>query len=378
MNFWPTFNFDFWSVTLIVFLIVVGYQILHVIFFNFRLLIHKSKTEIKDSELPPLSVIICARNEESNLFKLIPLVAKQDYPKFELIIVNDQSQDDSIHIIKAYKKEFPFIRIIELEKNKHRQFGKKLPLTVGIKGSKYNHIVVTDADCKPVSDQWLKTTAKLFNEKKEIVLGYSPYKKLKGFLNKLIRFDTSIIAITYMSYAKNRLAYMGVGRNMAYSKKLWEEVDGFKNHYHIASGDDDLFIKDVSKKNNTTINMDPKSYIYSDPKTTWTSWINQKARHFTTATEYKLINKLFLGIFPLTLFMMYFIFVILLFNTDWYYFVLAVFGLRLLIYWVINGLLLKKLEAKDLIWLFPFYELLHSIVIPFIYYSNLNKESKKW
>ena len=377
MHLIPNITFDFLGIIMLVFVGVVIIQILYLLVFQLRLLLHKNEEVIK-SKLPSVSVVICARNEEDNLFKNLPIILEQVYPDFEVIVVNDQSQDDSMHIIKAYKKDYPFIKYIELEKNKHRDFGKKLPLTVGIKGATKDFIIVTDADCTPKSKYWLQNIAKNYKDQKQIVLGYSPYEKTKGFLNMLIRFDTTAIAITYMSFAKTALAYMGVGRNMGYSREKFDAVGGFKSHYHIASGDDDLFIKDAATRKNIAIEMTSKSFVYTEPKKTWKNWISQKQRHFTTSGEYRLINKLFLGILPLSMFLLYISFLILLFNTEWHYFVLAVFGLRLLFYWVINGFLLKRLEMKDLIWCYPCFEIIHAILMPFIFYSNSRTKRNKW
>jgi len=375
----PNITFDFLGVVMITFVCVVVFQLVYLLVFQLRLLIHKEK-DVTKSIFPSISVIVCARNEEDNLFKNLPLILNQNYPNFEVVIVNDQSEDASNHIINAYKNEYPFIKHIELEKNKHRQFGKKLPLTVGIKGASNELIVVTDADCIPNSINWLQHIAKNYQDDKEIVLGFSPYVKTKGFLNKIIRFDSSVIAITYMSFAKTALAYMGVGKNMGYSKAKFLSVDGFKNHYHIASGDDDLFIKDAATKKNIAIELNPESFVFTTPKKTWAKWICQKQRYFRTSPEYKLINKLFLGVLPFSMLILYISFFILLFNTEWIYFVLAVFSIRLLLYWIINGWLLKKMQMNDLIWWFPLFEILHNIIIPFIFYSNLNSRTqrKRW
>lgn len=377
MNYLPTISFDFWGITLIVFSLMCIIQFLYLIIFNFRLLIHKDKND-KSNFQPPISVIICARNEEDNLFKNLPSILDQDYSKFEVIVVNDQSQDDSHHIVKAYQKHYPFLRLIELEKNKHRKFGKKVPLTIGIKGAKYDLISVTDADCKPVTNQWLKEIAKTYSSKKQIVIGYGPLYKAKGFLNKFIQFDTFSIATSYLSFAKTGLAYMGVGRNMAYSKDLFLKHEGFKSHYHIASGDDDLLIRDIGNRKNVGVNINPDTFVYSDPKLTWEEWLKQKRRHFTTAPEYRLINKLFLGIFPLSMYLLWFSFFILLFNTDWTFFIICSISLRYLLYWVVNGFLLKRLKIKELIILYPIVEFIHLLVMPFIYYSNSTLEKKAW
>jgi glycosyltransferase involved in cell wall biosynthesis len=377
MEILPNISNNFISYLLLTFLVVVGIQIMYLIVFNLRLLLHKPKNT-QSNNLPSISVVVCARNEEDNLFKYLPKILEQNYPNFEVVIVNDQSVDDSKYIIKTYQQTYSNIKYIELERNKHRQFGKKLPLTVGIKGAKNELIVVTDADCYPNSKDWLRALAKNYNDQKQIVLGYSPYTKIIGFLNKLIRFDTTVIAITYLSFAKTALPYMGVGRNMAYSKNLFQNKGGFKKHYHIASGDDDLFIKEAATTKNVAIELSEESFVYSIPKTTFKDWVRQKQRHFTTAPEYKVINKLFLGIFPLTLYLMYIILLILLFNSNWQWFVLLVYGVRMLLYWIVNGLLLHKLGQKDLIAVYPFWEILHATVMPFIYYSNKGIEKNKW
>ena len=377
MQYFPSFEFNFLGLVLIIFYVMIGLQLIYVLLFNFRLLIHKYKPD-NSSFQPPISLIVCARNEEDNLFKHIPVLLNQNYPDFEVIVVNDQSQDDSSHILKAYQNEFSNLRVIELEKNKHRKFGKKIPLTVGIKGAKYGLIMLTDADCKPNSKNWLTEMASSYTSNKQVVIGYGPFYKRKGFFNRFVRFDMVSIAISYLSAAKTGLPYMGVGRNMGYSKELFIDNEGFKKHYHIASGDDDLLMRDVANRKNVAININPNTFVYSEAKPDWQSWITQKQRHFTTAPEYKLINKLFLGIFPFTMYFMWFSFFILLFNTNWGLFIGSLLVLRYALYWLVNGLLLKRLKMKDLILFYPFYELMHVVVMPFIYYANPKTEKKAW
>lgn len=349
-------------------------QLLYLFLVYFRLLRHKAPPASND--FPPVSIIVCARNEEDNLFQNLPMILRQDYPNFEVIVVNDQSVDDSIHILRAFQKEYDHLRIIEMEKNKHRKFGKKLPLTVGIKGAKYETVALTDADCKPKSRDWLKQMMTNYGEGKEIVIGYGAYEKEAGFLNKLIRYDTTSIATNYLGLAKLGRPYMAVGRNMSYRTETFFRVDGFKRHYHIQSGDDDLFMQDTANRKNVAITMHPDTFVYSIPKKSWKSWIKQKQRHFTTAGKYRLINKVVLGIFPGSMFLMLLSFFILLLNYQWWPFVLALFGLRIILYWLVNGFLFRRLEMGDLVKLYPVLELVHFVVMPFIYYSSESKSSK--
>jgi glycosyltransferase involved in cell wall biosynthesis len=376
MEFIPEIRVDFLGITFLVFCFAILIQVVYLFVFPLRLLRYKPSQ--KSTVYFPVSVIICARNEEDNLFQNLPKILEQDYPEFEVIVINDQSIDDSKHIIKAYQERYPSIKYIELEKNRHRKFGKKLPLTVGIKGALHKHLVFIDADCYPSSNQWLKKIITNYVESKTIVVGYGPYESESGFLNKMIRFDTTQIGITYLSFARVGLPYMAVGRNMSYTKDQFFEVEGFKKHYHIQSGDDDLFMRDAANSKNVAIEIEPESFVFSIPKKTWRSWFRQKQRHFSTASKYKLINKLFLGIFPASMVLMLLSFFILLFNYDWWLFISVLLGLRMVLYWVINGLLFKKLRSNDLIILYPFYELVHFLIMPFIYYSSERTEKSKW
>lgn len=376
MKFLPEIGWDAQSIIFIIFCAAVFVQLLYLLIFNWRLILHKKKDVLKD--LPPVSVIVCARNEEDNLFKNLPKVLEQDYPTFEVIVINDQSVDDSRHIIRAFQEQHPHLRHVELAKNRHRKFGKKVPLTIGIKGAKYEHLLMIDADCFPNSNQWIRKIMRNYVPGKEIVLAYGPYEKKKGFLNKLVRFDTATIATTYLSFAKSKRPYMSVGRNFSYLKSTFFKVDGFKKHYHIQSGDDDLFMQDAATAKNVSVELDANSFVYSHPKETFKEWVKQKQRHFTTAAKYRLINKLFLGIFPSTMILMLVSFIILMFSFEWKLIVLSIFLFRYAMYWWINGLILKRFKEKDLIALYPIMELIHFIIIPFIYYSTDRRQPAKW
>ncbi|MBI3136890.1 MAG: glycosyltransferase [Bacteroidetes bacterium] len=376
MGFWPKIHTDFWGILFLVFCLAVFIQLIYLLVFGLRLI--RYRKPVGSSSLPPLSVIVCARNEEDNLFKNLPAILAQDYPEFEVIVVNDMSVDESKHIIQAYQKQYPRLRIIELEKNRHRKFGKKMPLTIGIKGAVYEHLVMIDADCYPAGNQWLRKLVSNYADGKEIVIGYGPYETEKGFLNKLIRFDTTQIAINYLSFALAGKPYMAVGRNMSYTKKRFFEVDGFKNHYHIQSGDDDLFMRDAATKKNVAVDICPESFVFSHPKQTWGDWVKQKQRHFTTAPRYRLINKLLLGIFPASMILMLLSFLILLFNFKWWWIPAGLLLIRYVLYWIVNRALFKKLASGDLVIWYPLLELIHLIVMPFIYYSTDRREPDKW
>ena len=370
-------QWDLFSITFLSLLFFASIQLLYVTIVFGRLAFYKEE-EKKPQALPPISIIIAARNESDNLYENLPYILTQDYPEFEVIIVNNQSVDDSTWLLKALCLQHKNLRVVEIAKNKHLLPGKKLPITLGVKGAKYENMLFTDADCRPASNHWLRIMAGSFSEKKEIVLGYAPYYKTKGIINKIIRYDTAFIGVSYLSMALVKLPYMGVGRNLAYSKKVFDTVRGFKSHYSLPSGDDDLFIQEAAVNENYTIQLSPDSFCFSMPATTWKSWIRQKTRHYTTSSRYNFIKKALLGIYPISLLMTWISFVILLSNANWWIIGLIIFSILLIIKWLIQGKCLRKLNEKRFAMAFPLWDLAHALLMPIMYNFSDHKRYKKW
>jgi cellulose synthase/poly-beta-1,6-N-acetylglucosamine synthase-like glycosyltransferase len=355
--------------------------ILHLLFvflIHGKLAFYKEHKTLPDEHLPGVSIIISARNEADNLFENLPLILEQNYPEFEVIVINHQSVDETAHLLSAYQRRYPHLHVIEVARNHHLRPGKKLPITLGVKGARFEYLLLTDADCKPAGTNWLKSMASRFIAGKEIVLGYGPHTKKKGFLNRVIRFDTAWIAVNYFSMALARLPYMGVGRNLAYTKDVFIHVHGFKSHYSLPSGDDDLFIQEAAKKKNYTINLSSDSYTYSDSSDSWGQWKRQKTRHYTTSSRYNVIKKWLLGIYPLTLLILFISFVILMFSTEFRFIAIAVFGVIVLLKWWIQGRCLNKIGEKAFIAFLPVWDLFYAVLIPFLYFSGEKKRMKRW
>lgn len=253
--------------------------------------------ENADNEQAPVSVIICARNEEENLHKNLPRFLSQNYRFYEIIVVNDHSDDKTRDIVLNFQTKFPNLRLIDSQTS---QYGKKAALTQGIKAASFDLVAVSDADCRPASSDWLATMQRAITGKTQIGLGYSPFYVEKNFLNRFIRFEAVYTAIQYFSFALAGLPYMGVGRNLIYHKSLFYQTRGFHKHTHIASGDDDLFINAVANNSNTKIIIDPNAFVFSQPKVSWRGYYYQKSRHLTTATSYKGIHQLALGALALS------------------------------------------------------------------------------
>jgi hypothetical protein len=274
--------------------------------------------------------------------------------------------------------QFPNLKIVEIRENLNFFSGKKFPLSIGIKSAKNEMIVVTDAGCRPVSRNWLSQMRSGFTGSAEIVLGYGAYKKKNGFMNKLIRFDTVQIAFRYLSCALAGIPYMGVGRNMAYLKSLFYKNKGFISHYRITSGDDDLFINRVAKRNNTQIALHPDSFTVSEPPQTLRLWMIQKKRQLSTLRFYRSGHRLFFGLYSMSIFLFYILFVTLLVrdhNTIW---IVLLFITRLIAQMIIFYKCMAKLNEKDLIWFVLFFEITMLFIHPLAFISNLFTKSNKW
>jgi cellulose synthase/poly-beta-1,6-N-acetylglucosamine synthase-like glycosyltransferase len=365
-----------------IFLIIAGtaflLQLIYYFVFYLRLAFRKESAPVTHAELPPVSVIICARSESALLVENLPNIFSQDYPEFEVVVVNDRSWDDTEDILKAFGIMNSNLHAIHIAESSHEYYGKKMALTLGIKGAKHDIVVLTDADCRPSGNQWLKEIVSRMKPQDEIVLGYSPYQKRKGFLNKLIRFDTLLGGVNYLSFAHAGIPYMGVGRNLCYRKDVFFRVSGFKKHYHIASGDDDLLINETATKKNTKIVMTPASQVISIPKEDFTSWRRQKKRHFTTAPFYKLKHKLLLSLWPASFWILLIATAGMIFLNKYLLIILIAWIIRLLLQLVIFNRLMKSLGDQDLLVWVPLLELILFILHPIIYLSNRFVKADKW
>jgi glycosyltransferase involved in cell wall biosynthesis len=231
-------------------------QLYYVLVVYRKLAIFKSP-DLESQLNSPLSVIICAKNEVQNLKKNLSSILNQNYPNFEVIVVNDCSNDGTEWYLRDLSLDYKNLKIVTINDHPRFKHGKKFAVTMGIKAAQNENLVFTDADCFPESEHWLSLMQRNFDNQTDIVLGYSPYEIKGGFLNKFIRFETFYTAINYLSYALRGIPYMGVGRNLAYKKSLFFKGKGFASHMHILSGDDDLFVNQNANNFNTKIEIHP-------------------------------------------------------------------------------------------------------------------------
>jgi glycosyltransferase involved in cell wall biosynthesis len=313
-----------------------------------------------NSEKPPVSIVICARNEEENLKHFLPKVLEQKYPNYEVIVVNDCSADNSDIVLENFQKQYPHLKVTTIKEDEKFSHTKKLALTVGIKAAKNEWLLLTDADCVPQSDLWLATMAENFKGNTEVVLGYGGYLSERGLLNKLIRFDTMLIAMNYFGFTLIGKPYMGVGRNLAYKRSLFFKNRGFASHSQLDSGDDDLFIREVANKANTVVEFRHEAHTLSAPRKTLSNWIRQKRRHTSTSKYYSSGIKLLLGLEPFSRLLFFLSAITLIALLYFPYIVGSVVIVRMIVKLSIIKAVMKKLNEKKILLtslLWDFYSL---------------------
>ncbi len=323
-----------------------------------------------------VSVILCARNEATNLQNNLELILTQDYPIFEVIVVNDDSSDETAAILAHFNQKYKHLKVIGVTQKK--QMGKKAALSRGIKAAQYDWVLLTDADCRPQSPYWIGQMQLGAADQTEIILGYGPYIAEPTAVNCWVQYETIYVAIQYFSLALWQMPYMGVGRNLMYKKILFEQQNGFASHAHLMSGDDDLFIHQAATSQNTQIEIDKNSFMYSAAPSSWGKLYQQKNRHYSSSSHYQWYFKLILGLLSLShsiFYLGYFFFII---YNIWNPIFLAILIARIfLVYFVFAKAAKKLYQLKILpyLWfmdmLLPFYYMIFAL-------ATLGIQNKKW
>jgi glycosyltransferase involved in cell wall biosynthesis len=353
-------------ILILVFIIQLGFYLIPYTAILRRIRNIKKGNVAHTVEQPPVSIIICARNEGNNLQRFLPLVLEQNYINYEVIVVNDGSCDDTENVIKDLQKVYNNLYITNIPQETRIISHKKLAITVGVKAAKNEILLFTDADCRPLTPDWITTMVRNFDENTEFVLGHGNYYRESSFISKMISYDTLTIAMQYMGFALLGYPYMGVGRNMAYRRSTFFRLKGFAGFLHIPSGDDDLLINAFGKKHNTRIEPSLEAETLSLPKTTFKDWYYQKLRHLGTVDVYKSDSKMWIGLEPFTRGLFYLVVLLLVIlgynNTMILASALSSFLLRFFIQFTIINLTAKAYKDKG----FGLSIILFDIILPLV------------
>lgn len=382
INYLNTVYIDFFYnrlsfIVLVVFLAALLIQLLYHWSMFSRVAFYKRKYPIKnESELEPVSIVLCARDAYEYLVDLVPALLKQDYPDFELVIVNDCSDDETEEYLKDLERKEQRVKPVQLRQHLNFFNGKKFPLSMGIKSATHDLIVLADCNCMPVNDLWLRSVVDCYHKKTEIVIGYSPFERKKGLLNQLIRFDALQQGLHYLSAALCGHPYKGIGANLSYRKELFFRNKGFISHYTTSVGEDDLFISQVARKKNTEVLINAEDAILTAPTRSFKLWMRQKSARYSTIPKYNLRARFSLSLFAWSHTLFYAAFIALLLmqpafvlsiGAAYYipvlaFFFLLRFGSQMFIYFKAS----KRLGEKGLIAGLLAYDFMFALLTPLL------------
>lgn len=275
-------------------ILIVYITLLNVILLIALFIKSKKNDSLNNQEENYLSVIVAFRNESQNLELLITSLKNQNYSekKFEVILVDDYSDDNSFQLAKQLISNYPNFKLI---KNKYNP-GKKNALRSGIEEAKNEILLFTDADCIP-KHNWIKSISKEFDDETDLVYGYSPFIAEKKFLNHLCRYENLFTSVLMTAFHNVGYPYMSFGRNLSYRKSLYEKLGGFEKIQHSLSGDDDLFFQ-LALSHNAKVKLvdHPDSIVYTTCTQSFKIYVKQKSRHISASKFYPLELKIILAL----------------------------------------------------------------------------------
>lgn len=324
----------------------------------------------------PVSVIICAKNEANNLSSNLPFILNQKYASFEVIVMDDHSTDHTKEVIDEFSRKHEKLRYLRASPEIKDKAGKKWALSEAIPKAAFKHLILTDADCRPGSLDWIEGMASMFSGRTGIVLGIGQYNLSGKWFDNLIQYETLTTAMTYLGMAANGRPYMGVGRNLAYQKRFFDSLLMLEEN--TASGDDDMFVQKIASGDNTSICTDVRAQTFSDPPSSYKNWLKQKGRHYSTSFHYRTDIKIRLLALKTAFYGPYYMLILLCFLQFYAGLALVILVLR----WLIWAFLFRKIKSRlgftHPLYFLPCYEIYFSLFDLWILAKGLKKKQTTW
>lgn len=342
------------TVVFYAFVAFTAIQIFYYLYFS-SVLFQRKKKGITDSE-KPISIIIFAKNSGEKLKKNLQYILDQEYPKFEVVLINNSSTDDTIEVIENFVDNNNNVSIIDVQNTEAFWGSKKYALTLGIKAAKYNHLLFTTADGRPTSKYWLAEINKTFRLKRTIILGYEKYKAKNNLTNIFVRFHNLILALQNFSFAKSSTPFMAFGSNFGYERKTFYNVKGFVNHMKTKEGENDLFLKDAANNNNVNFTISKDSLVTIDAPISFSNWFYKQRCKLALQTKYKFKHRFSISFFWISKLLFFVLGILLFFFYPWEIMLPITLGYFLILY-IIIGLSAKKLKEPHLVFFLPFLEI---------------------
>lgn len=324
----------------------------------------RKEISVPDEALPAISVIVTSKNSAEELARNLPFIIEQDYPDFEVIVVNRGSTDDTDIVLKAAEQKYSRLYHTYVPAEADGVNEKKLALTLGIKAAKNDYLLFTEAYCKPCSEHWIKEYGKEFTQGKEVVLGFSRLEiSRKTGLRGFILYDNLIHHLKFLSMAILRKPFMGIGRNLGYKKELFFKHKGYSPILNLEGGEDDLYINRIAPKKKTGVVLSRESLTETDSVKHFSTWRTLKSGYLYSKQYYKGFSFRLFGLETFSKYLFYLLFIctiILGVVTDNHILtvsVLLLFAIRYVVQWRVITLNSRLFDAGKYHINLPFYDI---------------------
>jgi cellulose synthase/poly-beta-1,6-N-acetylglucosamine synthase-like glycosyltransferase len=364
-----------YAILVLAFLVVILVQMIYYWMFFSRLAFHKPR-KVSDGK-PPVSVIVLARNQYNDLLHTLPVLLGQDYPEFEVLVADDNSDDGSDELLEKLTEQHANLRVVKLTQSLNWFKGRKFPLSLGIKSANHDVLLLTDIQFRPAGKNWISELAGSYSENTEIVLGYATYDT-SSKLNKWLRFMAFYDGLVYLSMALSGRTFKGIGSNLSYRKSLFYRHKGFSSHYVINAGDDELFVNRTATGRNVRIQVSGNSMVKSAKPVSLLQWLAKEKTRLSIRRYFKFSHRALISVFSTSTFLFYLIFILLLLLQIQWPVVVGLFAVRFISQMIIFVLAQKRLSEKNLLLLSPFFEVILVLVDLFIWIRLLLSKKSTW
>lgn len=358
-------------------------QLLFFCVFFLRFAIHKLNNNSDNTVNEAVSVILAVKNEAHLIKCNLRSFLEQNYNNYEVIVVNNNSEDNTASLLKEYQHVYPHLKVVNISTNQVNVLEKKMSLAVGIKSAQHEIILLSDIGSTPKSVYWIREMAKHYLENRYVVLGYAAYEKNNTLLNTIIRYDNTHTAICYFSYALSGFPYRGNARNLSYPRSLFLSNYNYILLYNSQVIDEDLFANQIMNKKNTAIEYRKEAHILSQqPHSSFRDWLRHKRLSGRKGKNYSLKKSFLVGLYNFTGFFFYLTWIITIvlsfYNQQYLWFILLLFILRMSLQWFIFGKCIRKLDEKTLIKKIPLLDVFFMLIMPILEIDKNFHKKKKW
>lgn len=358
-----------------IFIAVIFIQILHYTILYGNIAFGSSNSQ-KSSEIIPVSILVYIKDQENNLPAFLPALLNQEHPKFEIILINNASEDNSLEIIESFAAGNPKIKIVNVINNEAFWGNKKYALTLGIKVASFNQLLFIEPDALPSSPFWALEMSQKFSSSKGVILGHTQIRKTpKSFISQLLRYQNTFKSTDLFAWSHFGKPIHGNARNQGYKKDLFYKVNGFIREMKIPYGDEYAFIEEIGTKKNTAEAISANSFTVMDIPNTFSTWKEMLKTNNLLLKSSKIGHRIKIRFFNFIQLSFFILSAVLLSFLYQWEVVLALFLFRYLIVYFYNNKLFKIFNNKDLIWTLPFLEIIHIFTVS--YYSLIHFISRK-